>query len=74
MHQETPKKSSELIRFQRKLRNTLINQGFEFIIAGNVRGQNVLVFKAKGVDVKIAVDMVSMSCDNHHIDHPFGAS
>lgn len=66
MHQETPKKSSELIRFQRKLRNTLINQGFEFIIAGNVRGQNVsgkLVFKEKGVDVKIAVDMVSMSCD-----------
>ncbi len=66
MHEDTPKKSSELIRFQRKLRNTLINQGFEFIIAGNVRGQHVsgkLVFKEKGVDVKIAVDMVSMSCD-----------
>ncbi len=65
-HKDTPKKSKELIRLQRKLRNTLINQGYEFIIAGNVRAQRVdgkVVFREKGVDVKIAVDLVSMACD-----------
>src|SRR3989338_6690998 len=40
-HPENKKKSEELIRDQRKLRNTLINQSFEFIIAGNVRAQKV---------------------------------
>lgn len=65
-HQDTPKKSQELINFQRKIRNTLVIQGFEFEIAGNVRGQKTghkIIFKEKGVDVKIAVDMVSMACD-----------
>lgn len=65
-HQETKKKSAELVKFQRKLRNTLIKQGFAFVIAGNVRAQKVenkLVFKEKGVDVKIAVDMVSLACE-----------
>jgi uncharacterized LabA/DUF88 family protein len=41
------------------------------VLAGRVRGQledgtggkKVLVFKEKGVDVRIAVDMVSGSCD-----------
>ncbi len=66
MYEETRKKTELLIKFQRKLRNTLIKQGFEFVIAGNVRAQKVngkLVFKEKGVDVKIAVDMVSLACD-----------
>lgn len=66
MNEETKKKSEQLIKFQRKLRNTLIKQGFEFIIAGNVRAQKVdgkLVFKEKGVDVKIAVDMVTLARD-----------
>lgn len=40
-HPETKKKSEELIRFQRSLRNNLVTQGFEFIIAGNVRAQKV---------------------------------
>lgn len=65
-HKDTPKKSEKLIRLQRKLRNTLINQGYEFIIAGNVRAQKVngkVVFREKGVDVKIAVDLVSLACD-----------
>lgn len=65
-HPETTKKSNKLIKFQRKLRNTLVKQGFEFVIAGNVRGQSVsgkLIFKEKGVDVRIAVDLVSMACD-----------
>lgn len=65
-HPETRKKSEELISFQRKLRNNLINHGYEFIIAGNVRAQKVgekLVFREKGVDVRIAVDLVSLACD-----------
>lgn len=66
IHQDTKKKSEELIRFQRKLRNNLVNQSFEFIIAGNVRAQRVdnkIIFREKGVDVKIAVDLVSLACD-----------
>jgi uncharacterized LabA/DUF88 family protein len=63
---ETRKKSEELIKLQRKLRNQLIKQGYEFVIAGNVRAQKVdkkVIFKEKGVDVKIAVDLVSLACD-----------
>lgn len=66
IHPETKKKSEELISFQRKLRNNFIKYGFEFIIAGNVRAQKVgdrLVFREKGVDVRIAVDLVSLACD-----------
>ncbi|MBU2577887.1 NYN domain-containing protein [Patescibacteria group bacterium] len=66
IHLETKKKSLELIKFQRKLRNNLINQGYEFIIAGNVRAQKVgdkIVFREKGVDVKIGVDLVAFACD-----------
>jgi uncharacterized LabA/DUF88 family protein len=64
---ETRKKSEELIKFQRKLRNNLVSEGYEFVIAGNVRGQKVgnrIVFKEKGVDVRIGVDLVSLSCDD----------
>ena len=66
-NRETPKKSTELIKAQRKLINNLKNQKFEFIMAGNVRGQKVgksMVFREKGVDVRIAVDLVSLACDN----------
>lgn len=65
-HPETKKKSEELIKLQRKLRNNLIKQGYEFVIAGNVRAQKVgnnIVFKEKGVDVKIGVDLVAFACD-----------
>lgn len=65
-HPKTPRKSQQLIKLQRKLRNTLVNQGFEFILGGNVRGQKVgnkITFREKGVDVKIAVDLVSLACD-----------
>lgn len=65
-HKDTKKKSEELIRVQRKLRNNLVKQGYEFVIAGNVRAQKVddkVVFREKGVDVKIAVDVVSLACD-----------
>ncbi len=65
-HSESKQKSLELIKFQRSLRNTLTSQGFEFIFSGNVRAQKVgqkVVFREKGVDVQIAVDMVALSCD-----------
>lgn len=65
-HPETRKKSEELISFQRKLRNNLIKYDYEFIIAGNVRVQkigNKPIFREKGVDVRIAVDLVSLACD-----------
>lgn len=69
-HTQTKKKSQELISLQRKLRNKLINQKYEFIVAGNVRAQVLgegkyarMVFREKGVDVRIAVDLVSMACD-----------
>ena len=63
---ETPQKSQQLIKFQRKLINNLKKQGIEFVMAGNVRGQKVgrkMIFREKGVDVRIAVDLVSLTCD-----------
>ncbi len=65
-HPKTKKKSEELIKLQRKLRNNLVNQGYEFIIVGNVRAQKVgdrIIFREKGVDVKIGVDLVSLACN-----------
>lgn len=69
-HKETLQKSKELILFQRRLKSNLEKQSFEFILAGNVRAQKVTVngktkilFREKGVDVKIAVDMVSLAAD-----------
>jgi len=54
----------------RILKTNLEKQGFEFILAGNVRpyefksdGKKKIVFKEKGVDVRIAVDLVSLACD-----------
>ncbi len=71
-HVETLEKSIGLIENQRKLKTALEKQGFEIIIAGRIRGHlekcpkghETLVFKEKGVDVKIAVDMVTMACNN----------
>ncbi len=70
MFKETKEKSRILIHKQRVLKQNLERQGFEFLIAGNVRpqavstdGKTTYVFKEKGVDVKIAVDLVSFCCD-----------
>ena len=63
---DTPIKSTRLIKSQRKLINSLKKQEFEFIMAGNVRAQKVdgkVIFREKRVDVRIAVDMVSLACD-----------
>ena len=63
-------KSKDLIRKQRILKTKLEKNGFEFVISGHVRafrvkvdGKEVVVFKEKGVDVRIAVDLVSNACD-----------
>lgn len=60
LHQEksTSKKSKELIKSQRILKTSLEKEEYEFVIAGNVRLQGK-TFREKGVDVRIAVDMVS---------------
>ena len=70
VHSETQKKSQELIDKQRRLKSSLTKQGFEFVLAGNVRAQVIksgkaktIVFKEKGVDVRIAVDLVALACD-----------
>jgi uncharacterized LabA/DUF88 family protein len=70
-NKETLDKSRELIKFQRRLKTNLEKQGFTFVMAGNVRGQTVVInkhkkviFREKGVDVKIAVDLVSLACGN----------
>lgn len=65
-HPQTRSKSTQLIELQRRLKANLEKQGFEFIIAGNVRAQSIgnkIIFREKGVDVKIAVDMVSLACE-----------
>lgn len=70
-HQDSKEKSKLLIEEQRLLKTHLEKQGFEVLLSGRVRGQwedgqggkKALVFKEKGVDVKIAVDMVSLACD-----------
>lgn len=70
VHSDTITKSRELIVIQRILKTNLEKQGFEFILAGKVMPQEIKVygksktiFKEKGVDVRIAVDLVSLSCD-----------
>ena len=70
-HPDTLKKSRQLIEEQRLLKNHLQKQGFDVILSGRVRGhledgffgKKILIFKEKGVDVRIAVDMVSLACD-----------
>lgn len=72
-HDKTKEKSKKLIEEQRLLKTHLERQEFKVIFAGQVRGyeeiikgffnKKILIFKEKGVDVKIGVDMVSFSCD-----------
>jgi len=65
-HEQTKEKSKRLIENQRLLKTHLESQKFQVILAGTVRGnttkdirgRDTLVFKEKGVDVSIAVDMV----------------
>lgn len=70
VHETSRAKSLKLIQEQRILKTNLEKQGFTFVLAGNVRPQKVTVdgksktiFREKGVDVRLAVDLVSLSCD-----------
>lgn len=81
-HEASRDKSKQLIEEQRLLKTHLEKQGFEVVLSGRVRGQMedggrgrpVFVFKEKGVDVKIAVDMVSLSCDKKAQEIILGSS
>lgn len=81
-HGESKEKSRQLIEEQRLLKTHLEGQGFEVILSGRVRGQvedggdgkKIFVFKEKGVDVRIAVDMVSIACDKKADEIILGSS
>ncbi|MDZ4113420.1 MAG: NYN domain-containing protein [Brevundimonas sp.] len=63
---DSAQKSNQLIQEQRLLKTHLEASGFEVVLAGQVRGQGEgrhKVFKEKGVDVRIAVDMIASACD-----------
>ncbi len=72
-HPDTKDKSQALIQARRLLKTALEKQGFKVILAGvvrgniakDLRGKEILVFKEKGVDVSIAVDMVAAACDGN---------
>lgn len=71
-HPNTPRLSTRLQEERRALSLNIRNSGIEFVFAGLVRGhsekddtgRSVVTFKEKGVDVRIAVDMVAMACDD----------
>lgn len=81
-HKESQEKSRQLIEEQRLLKTHLEQQGFKVRMSGRVRGQTenangtkkILVFKEKGVDVKIAVDMMSLACDEEASEIILGSS
>lgn len=81
-HEESIEKSRQLIEEQRLLKTHLEQQGFEVILSGRVRGQmedgrwmrKVLIFKEKGVDVRIAVDMMATACDKKADEIILGSS
>ena len=81
-HEDSRDKSKQLIEEQRQLKTHLEKQGFKVILAGRVRGQleeglngkKALIFREKGVDVKIAVDMVSLACDKKAKEIILGSS
>jgi len=81
-HEDSKEKSKQLIEEQRLLKTHLEKLGFEVILSGRVRGQweneqggkKVLVFKEKGVDVRVAVDMVSLACDKKAKEIILGSS
>lgn len=70
-HPATQEKSQKLILERRLLKAHLEKQGFRVVLSGAVRGnykkdnrgKEILVFKEKGVDISIAVDMVVGACD-----------
>jgi uncharacterized LabA/DUF88 family protein len=72
-HPDSLSRSDKLIEEQRALKTKLELSGFEVVIAGSVRGNYVtsgkgkptLIFREKGVDVRLAVDTVAEACDGN---------
>ena len=71
VYQDSIRKSKNLILKQRIQKANLEKSDIKVIVGGNVRGQEVkingkrkTVFHEKGVDVKIAVDLVAEACDH----------
>lgn len=71
IHPDTKEKSEKLIAEQRALLFNVRNHGFIPFPSGSVRGRyekntqnrnGILIFREKGVDVKMAVDMVLEAC------------
>lgn len=77
-YQATAEKSEELIQRNRELKTHLQNQGFKTIRGGIVRGHfennGKPHFHEKGVDVKIAVDMITLSLVDKKADRIILAS
>ena len=67
VHPQSIEKSKQLIEEQRLLKTHLEGSGFKVIMAGSVRGNidknGILIFKEKGVNVRIGVDMVVLASD-----------
>lgn len=69
-HKDIPDTSTRMLETHRSLGGHLHRQGFEVITAGRVRadyrnsGDKKPTFREKGVDVRIAVDMIAMACDH----------
>lgn len=70
-HKDIPDVSARMIETYRSLGGHLHRQGFEVITAGRVRADyknssdKKPTFREKGVDVRIAVDMVAMAYDRN---------
>lgn len=71
-YKDSPEQSKKLILKQRVQKSNLEKNGIKVIIGGNVRPQEItvngkkkIIFHEKGVDVKIAVDLVADSCDKN---------
>ncbi len=77
-HKDSKEKSRQLIEEQRLLKSHLERQSFEVILSGRVQGhgdgKKGLVFKEKGVDVRIAVDMMRIACDKRADEIILGSS
>ncbi len=61
-HKETAEKSEELLKREDELKTLLEQQGIKYITAGSVRPRkrgDEIEFVEKGVDIRIAVDMVT---------------
>jgi len=66
--QDTLATSEILIERQRVLKTRLEKQGYQYLIAGTVRPQQAnkkskVVFKEKGVDVRLAIDLLVTAVD-----------